>query len=164
MWSVDLLARLADAEDRFVERKLESGGSSTFKRAIVAFANSLPPNRSAVLFIGVEDDGTVRGVENPDSLQRKVRHLAENECYPPIYVTSEVLTDGQHKAVAVVVGPSVRKPHFAGAAYVRRGSGSVAATEDVYRDLLLSQDDKRRFLQDGRSEVWTVEFLDKKPG
>lgn len=161
---MDVFGRLSDLEDQLVERKLEGAGSTAFKKAIVAFANSLPPNRTGVLFIGVEDDGSIRGVENADKLQRKLRTLAEKDCYPPIYV--DLLTD-QHDGrdvVAAVVSPSDKRPHFTGAAYVRRGSESVAATVEEYEQLLLSQDDKRRYLQDRVNSVWTIECIGKKPG
>ena len=160
----ELLQRLRDTEDQFTERKLEGAGSTAFKKALVAFANSLPPNRVAVLFVGVENDGRVKGVSEPDKLQRTLRGLAENECYPPIYLDLEAVSMPEGTVIAAMVRYSERRPHFAGPAYVRRGSESVAATEQVYRELLLSQDDKRRFLLDNRVATWTVEHLNKAPG
>ena len=160
----DLVARLRDTEDQFTERKPEGAGSTAFKKAFVAFANSLPPNRTGILFVGVADDGTVRGVSDPDKLQRTLRRLAENDCYPPIFLDLHVLSLSEGTVVAAVVEYSARRPHFAGAAYVRRGSESIAATDDVYEQLLLAQDDKRRFLLDHKADLWTVELLNKKPG
>lgn len=52
----ELSRRLADTEDQFTERKPEGAGSNAFKKAIVAFANTVPPNRTGVLFVGVGDD------------------------------------------------------------------------------------------------------------
>ncbi len=160
----ELLKRLRDTEDQFTERKLEGAGSAAFKKALVAFANSLPPNRTAVLFVGVEDDGTVKGVSAPDKQQHTIRELAEKECYPPIYVDLEALNTSQGTVIAAIVHYSDRRPHFAGPAYVRRGSQSVAATDQLYRKLLLSQDDKRRFLLDNCTVTWTIEHLNKEPG
>ncbi len=162
--NAELFGRLRDFEDQFTERKLEGAGSPAFKKALVAFANSLPPNRTGVLFVGMADNGTVSGVADPDKLQRTLRNLAETECYPPIYIDLEVLTPSEGTVIAAIVHYSERRPHFAGPAYVRRGSESIAATEEIYRDLLLSQDDKRRFLLDNRDAMWTVELLNKKPG
>ena len=39
----------------------EGAGASAFKKAIVSFANSLPVNRTGILFIGVDDQGAVKG-------------------------------------------------------------------------------------------------------
>jgi hypothetical protein len=160
----ELLQRLRDPEDQFVERKLEGAGSSEFKKALVAFANSVPPNRTAILFVGAADNGELRGVSNPDKLQRTLRNLAETECYPPIYINLESILESGATAVAAIISHSTRRPHFAGPAYIRRGSESIVATEEVYRDLLLSQDDKRRFLIDHKDDLWTLEFLNKEPG
>lgn len=160
----ELIARLRDAEDQFVERKPEGAGSSAFKRALVAFANSVPPNRTGILFVGVGDKGAILGVPEPDQMQRTLRNLAERECYPPIYVDLLVIPAEGKQVVATVVSSSAGRPHFAGPAYVRRGSESIAATAEVYRELLLAQDDKRRYLLDHKDAMWTVEYLNKAPG
>ena len=160
----ELLARLRDNEDQFTERKPEGAGGSAFKKALVAFANTLPPNRTGILFIGISDTGDILGVADPNQLQRTLRKLAENDCYPPIYVDLAIVSADGKQVVAAVVSSSARRPHFAGPAYVRRGSESVAATEEVYRDLLLAQDDKRRYLLDHKDALWTVEYLNKAPG
>jgi hypothetical protein len=160
----ELLRRLSDSEDQFTERKPEGAGSNAFKKALVAFANSVPPNRTGILFVGVADDGIVKGVSDPDKLQRTIRLLAETECYPPIYIDLALLDTSGGIVVAAIVAHSVKRPHFAGPAYVRRGSESIAATEEIYLDLLLSQDDKRRFLLEARTTIWTVELLNKEPG
>jgi predicted HTH transcriptional regulator len=128
----NLMSRVTDLEDQFTERKLEGAGGSEFKKTIVAFANSLPANRTGVLFVGITDAGKMVGVENSDSLQRNIRRLAENECYPAIYVDMMALNVGGRIVVAVSVSPSTLKPHFAGAAYIRRGSESIAATPQLY--------------------------------
>ena len=162
--NAELLGRLLDFEDQFTERKPEGAGSAAFRKALVAFANSLPPIRTGVLFVGMADNGTVLGVADPDKLQRTLRNLAETDCYPPITIDLEVLTPPEGTVIAAIVHYSERRPHFAGPAYIRRGSESIAATEEIYRNLLLSQDDKRRFLLDNRDATWTVELLNKQPG
>lgn len=159
-----LYTRLFDCEDGFTERKLEGAGGSAFKQTMVAFANSATSTRSGVLFVGVDDSGHVRGVEDPDKLQKTLRRLAEHDCYPPILVDFAVLTHEGLQVVAAEVRYSCTRPHFAGPAYVRRGSESITATEQVYRDLLLSQDDKRRYLLERMDVIWTVDVLYKVPG
>ncbi len=160
----ELLRRLKHHEDGFTERKLEGVGSREFRKAIVAFANSLPPNRTAILFVGVANSGEIRGVENPDKLRRTLRNIAENDCYPPIWIDTQPLETHGKTIVAVVVEHGSRKPHFAGPAYIRRGSESLNATEEVYKELLLSQDDKRSWLLDHRDETWTVIGFGKRLG
>ncbi len=63
----ELLARLRQPEDNFTERKSEGAASrAELRKTLVAFANSVPEGRTAVLYIGVDDDGTPMGVSNPD--------------------------------------------------------------------------------------------------
>src|SRR5712664_556496 len=159
-----LLQRLQDPEDQIVERKPEGAGGSEFKRQIVAFANTLPESRTGVLFIGVNDDGSVSGVENTDKTQKSVRHHAENECYPPIWVDQQVLTVDAKKVIAVSVAGSPRRPHFAGPAYIRRGSETIKASDAEYEKLILSRNDKRRALFEMQGNPVSVILLGKQIG
>ena len=152
----DLETRLSDSEDAFTERKPEGANASELRSTIVAFANSVPPARIAVLFLGVADDGSVSGVSNPDTLQKTIRRVCERDCYPPIPYQCEVLPIGGKQVVAVLLEESPRRPHFAGAAYVRRGSESLPASEEAFRELLLTQVDKCREILRHKAAVWTV--------
>lgn len=160
----ELLTRLDDLEDRLTERKLGGASSGAIKRSIVAFVNSIPPKRSAVLFIGVSDDGEILGVGNADSRQKKVRRLAENECYPAIWVETEVLPTEPRPVLAVIVPHCTQRPHFSGPAYVRRGSETVAATEELYHELITSHNEKCRYILERRDETWTVEAIEERLG
>jgi hypothetical protein len=161
---MDLLARLADSEDRFVERKPTAAGNGDFKRTIVAFANSVPENRVAVLFVGIGDNGEPHGVPDPDKMQKKMRQIGENECYPPIFVDSEVVRVGEKSVVAVLVSWSNLRPHFAGPAYVRRGSESVNASDSEYDALLNSRLSIVRQLQEWKGRVVTITEVAKQLG
>lgn len=62
----ELLRLLQTREDNYTERKLEGAAhQGEIRKAMVAFANSVPIDREAVLFIGVADDGTVSASGNP---------------------------------------------------------------------------------------------------
>lgn len=60
----DLVSRLKNVEDNFTERKLEGAKPEELRRTLVAFANSVPKGRTAVLFIGVTETADIRGVSN----------------------------------------------------------------------------------------------------
>lgn len=137
-----LLQRLRDREDSLTERKPEGVNSSEVRRTLVAFANSVSEGQKGVLFIGISDDGKLTGVTNPDSLQKKIRDAAEKECYPPVSYRSHVLDVEGISVLAVVVEASAERPHFAGPAYVRKGSESVTASKQVYDDLIASRNSK----------------------
>ena len=137
-----LLARLRDSEDNFVERKPDGVGRHDIRRTLVAFANSVPEGREGTLFLGVRDEGEIAGVREPDKLQQTIRSVCQEDCYPPIAFQTEVLLV-ENKAVLAVKIPSSRdRPHFAGQAYVREGSQTIAASKKVFETLVASRLDK----------------------
>lgn len=102
----ELQARLALHEDSFVERKLEG---ADFRPTVVAFANSVPRGRDAVLFIGVHDNGEIGGISNADSIQKKLQTLCRETCYPPIDFQTELLSIDSKQVLAVVIPPSAHR-------------------------------------------------------
>lgn len=69
----DLITRLEQHEDSFVERK---PNASDLEPTLVAFANSVPEGREAIIYLGVRDNGEVIGVEGTDSVQKRSRKCA----------------------------------------------------------------------------------------
>jgi hypothetical protein len=121
-------------EDYLLERKLESDLKDLL-RTLVAFANSVRPDHVATILIGERDDGSVQGVTNPDEIQKTVR----KECakiYPDIVWKSEVYEKDGKPCVRVEIEFSGDTPHFAGPAWVRRGSETVRASEEVFQRLI----------------------------
>jgi hypothetical protein len=149
MTDEQLLARLADREDNYTERKSDGVKPEEIRQTVCAFSNSLTAGATAVLYIGIHDKtGAVLGVNNSDTVQKRVRE-AIDRCYPPItnYVMRALDVEGKI-IVAVKVGASVNRPHFSGPAYVRRGSESITASEQQFIELVNSRNDKvRRILQ-----------------
>lgn len=139
----DIISRLRDNEDGFTERKTEgAANSSELRKTLVAFANSVPEGKTAILFLGVRDDGTPAGLKNPDSLQKTIREVAEKDCYPPIKYQTRVFDNDRKTIMAVLVESSNERPHFSGQAYVRVGSESVAASKQTYEDLIATRNTK----------------------
>jgi Schlafen, AlbA_2 len=153
----EIKKRLADLEDGWTERKLQSIGGDDVRKALVAFASSVPDNEEAILFIGIADDGTPIGVDDPDQMQKKVKRWAD-WCYPPIRHTSRAIESNGKRIVAVIVQPDHNRPHFAGPAYVRIGSESPKANDRLFGELIASRMSKGRALLEAmrKSEVVSV--------
>jgi hypothetical protein len=137
--AVNLLSKLTNFEDSYIERKTHSE-SKDWLRTVVGFANSNPVGYPATLFIGVTDDGTPEkkaGV-NLEKLQQSFTHKMK-EAYPPIYFTTRILEKDGAQFVAVIVPGSPSRPHFAGQAYVRKGNRTEAASEQRFEELLASR-------------------------
>ncbi len=159
-----LLRRLSNREDNFTERKSDGAKPAELRRTLVAFANSVPEGQTAILFLGVRDDGQLQGVRDTDSLQKTVRQICERDCYPPLkYATSVLEIDGK-AVIAVEVPPSTDRPHFSGAAYVRRGSENVVASEALFSKMVRSRLGKPREILQWKDQLITVVARGKELG
>src|SRR5947209_6945522 len=156
MTKQELMNRVTDFEDNFTERKPKGVNAREIRKTIVAFANSVPGGRAVVLYIGVRNDGSLQGVTNPDSLQKTVRNICDQDCFPPIKVSLEVLDVVGKSVVAVAVPSSDNRPHFSGPAYVRRGSESVEASKEMFDELIISRLDKPREILKWKGKIITV--------
>lgn len=161
--SNELVDRLSRFEDNFTERKPDGTPPREIRATIVAFANCLPEGRSGVLFIGVKDNGKIQGVANPDSLQKTIRDICENNCYPPIKYRCEVLPKDGKQVLAIEVLYSDNKPHFSGPAFVRRGSENVNASEEQFQELVLTRLSKTRELLKWKDRLVSVETRGRSP-
>lgn len=143
-------------EDAYLERKPETANREEIRRTAVAFANTVEDGREAVLLIGVDDDGNVSGVQNPDAKQKDVRRILTEDCYPPIEHQAQVFAAAGRSVVAITIPTSGQRPHFSGPAFVRRGAESVNATPAQYEDLIASRTEKCRVLQTWRDQPITI--------
>lgn len=131
----ELIARLGAHEDSFVERKSQGIKPQDIRKAVTAFANSLPEGEQAVIYVGISDKGAVEGCQNPDVVQKRVREAAD-DCYPPLTPQCVALKVDGKDVVAIIVDASHDKPHFAGPAYVRQGSQSVKASKRLFEEMV----------------------------
>ena len=152
----ELLRRATDFEDNFTERKREGAGRGEFRKTIVAFSNSLPEDRTGVLFIGLDDAGKPIGLGNPDSLQKTITKICSEDIYPSVQVEMQVLRIDEVPVLAVVVSHSDQQPHFSGPAYIRQGSESVKASPQLYEDLINSRVEVCRRILREKDKTWTV--------
>lgn len=145
MQESSLKARIANLEDGLTERKQGFQSNDEIRKAVVSFANSVPDGRTAVLYIGVADDGSIAGVaaNDVDKMQQRIRRVCEEDCFPPIAVhLVEVLeVNGKH-VIAFEFGPSLNRPHFAGHAFIRVGSESVKASASKLNELIAGKNTK----------------------
>lgn len=154
--------RLLDHEDNWTERK-ESFQRDEIRRQLVGFANSVPEGEEAILFIGVSDKGDVPGVgDNPAETQKKISKLANESCYPPVRNSIRALRVKGETVLAVIIGASHDRPHFAGLPYIRQGSETKSSASDsIYAELIASRSSKAWPLVEAkrRGETVTVNYL-----
>lgn len=137
----ELLARMKNFENHLVERKTVKD-EKDWKKTAVAFANSVQVGLPAVLFIGVRDNGEIQTPQkNLDDVQKKFNTQMQ-KVYPRIQYVTKIITENGRQALAVIIPGSELRPHFAGLAYVRRGSESLAASGEQYEELIAQRNSK----------------------
>lgn len=155
----ELLLRLRNFEDNFVERKT-SGDSKDWLKTVVAFANSTPVGYPAVLFIGVKNDGTPEEKTVVlDSLQLSFNEKVRDG-YPPIYRLTKILNVGGKQVLAVIVPGSEQRPHFAGQAFIRKGSETVGASDEQFANLIAMRNSKAYEILKWKGNEISVQNMD----
>jgi len=143
----ELLSKLSDTENNFIERKTVNDTDGWLKTA-VAFANSCPVGQPGILYVGVDDSGRVKKQADSydfEELQKTISKVV-GRAWPPIYFVTHVLRKDGFQFVALVIFGSPLRPHFSGPAYVRIGPETRNASEQQYDELVAQRSSKFRAL------------------
>ncbi len=126
-------------ESKTVEYKREY--IDDIKYTVIAFANT----DGGKLYIGMEDDGQVYGVPDPDGIMLRVTNMIRDAIRPDVTMFTEVyLLEMEDKpVVAVNVQRGTARPYYLTAkgvrpegVYVRQGSSSVPASETAILNMI----------------------------
>lgn len=111
------------------------------KYAVLAFANT----EGGTLYIGINDDGSVEGVENPDAAMLQVMSMIRDTIRPDITVAvdcSTELMENKH-VVVLIIQRGVARPYYLAnkgirpaGVYVRQGASSVPASETAILQMI----------------------------
>lgn len=134
---MDELQRLIwQGENDRVDFKQRVSQPDKIARTLVSFANT----RGGTLLIGVQDDGTVVGID-PEEEKHTLELAAGFYCAPPLSLSYEEVEVDGHTILRVSVPDSSQKPHFAKVkgddwrGYVRVGDTSVQTSKMVEKSL-----------------------------
>ncbi len=136
-----------------VEFKRKFSGFEKIAKEMIALANT----RGGWLLVGVDDDGSIVGVDSEKSEIDLLSSAAEFYCEPPVEYDIDVVDIDGVDVIAVRIAESTQKPHRlvhspseSGTAapdprdtrvYVRQGDKSVIASKEVARVLAASHPD-----------------------
>ena len=111
------------------------------KYAVLAFANT----EGGTLYIGINDDGSVEGVENPDAVMLQVMNMIRDTIRPDITVAVDCSTEimeNKH-VVVLIIQRGVARPYYLAnkgirpaGVYVRQGASSVPASETAILQMI----------------------------
>lgn len=139
----EIRALLNDLESDRVERTISTTNTDKFGQVICAFANDLPDHRlPGYLFLGVDDDGNVQGVNVTDELLKNVAAIrTDGNIQPQPSMTVEKVPMPEGDIVMVRVEPAIFPPvRYKGRIWIRIGPRKGVANEDDERILM----EKRR--------------------
>lgn len=145
--------------------------SDDIKKEIIAFANC----EGGKLYIGVQDDGTVSGLNNPDAASLQVSNMVRDAIKPDLtlFLHYKTLAVDGKKIVAVDIQRGTERPYYIAkkglrpeGVYVRQGYSSVPATNTAIRRMIKETDgdhfeEIRSLEQDLTFEKAEKEFMDR---
>lgn len=149
-----------DIEFKELDRTTKKLPESIAKE-LIAFANT----EGGDLFVGISDDQTVIGVENPDDVMTRISNIAHDAILPDIMPFLQIRTEEKDgKAVVrVTVSVGTERPYYLKAkglsssgVYVRRGSACMPLSETGIRKMINETSGKS--YEESRSLVQNLTF------
>ncbi|MBI3921022.1 MAG: ATP-binding protein [Armatimonadetes bacterium] len=123
-----LLSQVAQGESGTREFKRALDNPESVAGEIVAFANS----EGGALWIGVEDNGEIIGVESTDNVFQSLTNICRDRCIPPVSPVLEQHNIGDKQVLLLEVRPELKrmKPYRTaeGRFYLRVGRDKKDAT------------------------------------
>ena len=125
--------------------ELKSEVVSDICKEIIAFANS----KGGTLYIGVEDDGNVIGVDNVDKVTLQLSNMVRDSIKPDVtmFVRYERLSVEGKNVVAVTVQKGTDRPYYLNSkglkptgVFVRNGTSTDPATDTAIRRMIKETD------------------------
>lgn len=151
--------------------ELKSVMVDDIKKEIIAFANS----EGGKLYIGVQDDGTVTGLEDPDEVSLQVSNMVRDAIKPDLtmFLHYKTLNIGEKKIISIDIQQGTERPYYIAkkglrpeGVYVRQGYSSVPATNTAIRRMIKETDgdhfeDMRSLEQSLTFEAANKEFSER---
>lgn len=136
------------------------------KKEIIAFANC----NGGKLYIGVQDDGTVVGLDNPDGTALQISNMVRDAIKPDItmFLHYETLEEDGKKIVVVDIQRGTDRPYYIAkkgmrpeGVYVRQGYSAVPATDAAIRQMIKETDGDRFESMRSLNQELTFEVAEK---
>ena len=136
------------------------------KKEIIAFANC----NGGKLYIGVQDDGTVVGLDNPDGTALQISNMVRDAIKPDItmFLHYETLEEDGKKIVVLDIQRGTDRPYYIAkkgmrpeGVYVRQGYSAVPATDAAIRQMIKETDGDRFESMRSLNQELTFEVAEK---
>lgn len=158
---------IAKGESLTIEFKRKFSTHNKIAKEIIAFANT----KGGLLFFGVDDDGSIYGVESEKEIAELVKETAEEYCEPYINYKLKFLELFGREIVIAEIPSSDLKPHRiqdyerelnlnSAEVYVRVNDKSIPASKEMIKILQAeSNDSKLSKYSVGKNEEVVFSYL-----
>lgn len=125
--------------------ELKSRVTPDICKEVVAFANT----RGGTLYIGIEDDGSVSGVDNPDDTVLQLNNMIRDTIKPDVtmFTRYEIKSVEEKEVISVTVQKGPDRPYYLGSkglkpngVFVRNGSSTDPASDAAIRRMIKETD------------------------
>ncbi len=115
-------------------------------KEIVALANT----KGGIIYIGIDDNGQIIGVDAPERLIEKISSLIHDSIKPDLTCFSEIACEmaDDRPIVKIAIQRGTKRPYYIrdkglkpSGVYIRLGNTSVPATESAIRNMIAESDD-----------------------
>ena len=148
--------------------ELKTSVVSDLCKEVIAFANT----KGGTLYIGVEDNGTVVGVDHADRVTLQINNMVRDSIKPDVtmFVHYETHMVEGKQIIAVTVQKGTDRPYYLGSkglkpsgVYVRNGTSTDPATDTAIRKMIKETDgdcfeDRRSLEQNLTFNVAATQF------
>ena len=146
--------------------------TSDIKKEIIAFANT----KGGTLYIGIDDDGNVIGVDAPDRICERDSSMIHDGIKPDISMFIDIVLEKMEgkSVVKICVQRGTKRPYYlsdkgqkSSGVFIRLGNTSIPATGNAIRTMIGDTDDasyekKRSINQQLTFDAAEVEFKKQK--
>ncbi|MCA0385287.1 MAG: putative DNA binding domain-containing protein [Firmicutes bacterium] len=131
------------------------------KKEVVAFVNT----NGGTIYIGVQDNGEISGLENPDFVMQQISNAVRDSIRPDasMFTNIELIMKESKNIIKITVQQGTKKPYYLtdkglkpSGVYVRSGTISAPASEDAIR-MMIKMTDGESF-ENNRSLVQDLTF------
>jgi len=169
MTSKKLLTLIEKGESQNIEFKQRFSSHHKIAKEFIAFANT---NGGIVLF-GIDDDGSIYGVESEKGEAELIKETAEQYCEPPVKYSIDFVPLYGKEIVAVTIEESDFKPHRiqdykkeidinSAEVYVRINDKSIPASKEMIKIFQANYTNKKLINYSiGKTEEKVFELLEE---
>ena len=161
------LQQLVDlGEGISVEFKRRVPQPERIAKEIVALTNT----NGGRIVLGVDDDGTIQGVDHASEEEFLLRQAVETHARPDVnYETERIVVEPRRDVIVVTIPESTTKPHVVvsdgasadeGTAYVRVEASSIEASDETVQELQNQKQQSGVTFEFGETESLLMRYLD----